>query len=71
MGEYPVHLSTKIPEHELLCLHAEADTALFTIYSSIRAVGYLKHVVMDTEDTDNYIQATYVLNRVPGSILIK
>ena len=71
MGEYSVNLSTKIPDNELLCLHAEADTALFTIYNSIRAAGYLKPVVMDTEDTDNYIQAAYVSNRVPGSMLIK
>ena len=71
MGEYSVNLSTKIPEQELLCLHTESDTALFTIYNSIRAAGYLKQVVMDTEDTDNYIQAAYVSNKVSGPMLIK
>ena len=55
----------------MLWLHAEADTALFTIYDSIRASGYMNPVVIDTEDTDNYVQAAYVSNRRPGEILMK
>ena len=71
VGEYSLNLSTGIPEHWLLCLHAEADTALFTIYNSIRAAGYINSVILDTEDTDNNIQAAYVSNKVSGSMLIK
>ena len=71
VGEYSLNLSTGIPEHWLLCLHAEADTALFTIYNSITAAGYINSEILDTDDTDSYIQDAYVSNKVSGSMLIK
>ena len=71
VGEYSINLNTQTPEPSLFCLHAEADTALFTIYDSIRTSGYMKPVVMDTEDTDNYVQAAYVSHKLPGEMLIK
>ena len=36
---------TITPVHDLLCLHAEADTTLFTKYSCTRDVGYSELVV--------------------------
>ena len=54
-----------VPEFE--CLHAEADTAMFTIYSVLHSNSYAEAVVLDTEDTDNYVQAAYVAQRTPGS----
>jgi len=54
-----------------MCSHAEADTAIFTIYNSVRAVGNMNPVVIDTEDTDNYVQAAYVANRIPGTLLLR
>ena len=71
VGEYSTNLSTGNPEPDFLCMHAEADNALFYIYDSIRNTGYVKLVILDTEDTDNYVQAAYVSNRCPGSMLIK
>ena len=71
VGEYSLNLSTWIPEHWLLCLHTEADTALFTIYNSITAAGYINSEILDTDDTDSYIQDAYVSNKVSGSMLIK
>ena len=71
VGEYSKNLLTHQPEPEMLCLHAEADTALFTIYNTLRISGYTKPIVLDTEDTDNYVQAVYVSNRCPGAMLIK
>ena len=47
-------------------VHAEADTAMFYIYSVLRAQGYTKTVILDTEDTDNYVQASYVSHQISG-----
>ena len=71
VGEYADNLSKQTPEPDLLCLHAEADTALFTVYNNIRATGYVNPIIIDTEDTDNYVQAAYVSNKIPGCLLIK
>ena len=63
VDEYSTNLTKNKTEPDMLCLHTKADTALFTIYDSIRASGYMNPVVIDTEDTDNYVQAAYVSNR--------
>ena len=55
VGEYAKNLSCDTLEPDMLCLHAEADTAIFTIYDSLRKSGYENPIVIDTEDTDNYI----------------
>jgi len=56
---------------ELICFQAEANTAMFTIYSKLRSDGYTASVVLDTEDTDNYVQATYVAQQTPGILCLK
>lgn len=50
----PPHLTIDEVLQNLTCAHAEADTALFT---KLRAEGYSEAVVIDTEDTDNHVQA--------------
>ena len=44
-----------------MCSHAEADTAIFLIYNSMIASGYTNPVVVDTEDTHNYIIPLHVM----------
>ena len=66
VGSTPLNITTGYLVSELECTQAEADTALFTIYSRIRAQGYKEPVVVDTEDTDNYVQAAYVAHKSPG-----
>ena len=56
---------------ELVCFQAEADTAMFTIYSKLRSDGYTAAVVLDTEDTDNYVQAACVAQQTPGILCLK
>ena len=56
---------------EYSCFHAEADTAMFYIYSVLRAQGYTKAVIIDTEDTDNYVQAAYVSHQISRVLCIK
>ena len=71
VGESSNNLSTHDSEDHLMCKHAEADTAMFTVYSALRQSGYRESVVIDTEDTDNYVQAAYVANKVEGSLFLK
>ena len=44
---------------------------MFTIYNALRSQGYTEAVVLDTEDTDNYVQAAYVAHQIPGQLGIK
>ena len=71
VGGATKNLRDHTEEPSLNCNHAEADTAMFTMYSVLRNQGYTSPVVMDTEDTDNYTQSTYVANRVPGDLYMK
>ena len=45
---------------ELRCCHAEADTMMLFIYSLLRTHGLEKIVVIDSEDTDVYVQSAFV-----------
>ena len=40
--------------------HSEADTMLLSIYHQLRVADYFGTVVIDTEDTDVYVQSAYV-----------
>ena len=51
--------------------HTEADTMMLTIYSIIRQDNPDLPIVIDSEDTDVYVQAAYVAHHVPGDLLIK
>ena len=51
--------------------HAEADTALFTTYSEVRFTNNAIPVVLDTEDTDAYVQAAYVAKQIEGPLYIR
>ena len=51
--------------------HAEADTALFTTYYEVRLTNTVIPVVLDTEDTDAYVQASYVAKQIQGPLYIK
>ncbi len=56
---------------ELTCSHAEADTAILTIQSVLQSECYTAAVILDTEDTDNYVQAVNVVQRTPGLLCVK
>ena len=71
MGSSAKNLTTSEDVPELTCFQAEADTAMFTIYSVLWSDGYTAAVVLDTEDTDNYVQAAYVAQRMPGMLCLK
>ena len=47
------------------CNQTEADTIMFYISAQLRAQGLEKVVVLDSEDTDVYVQSAYVSGKVP------
>ena len=51
--------------------HVEADTVIFSICNKIHENWWKGTVVIDAEDTDTYIQAAYVSQKVSGEQLIK
>ena len=51
--------------------HAEADTMMCTAYGLIRETNPDLDIVMDTADTDNYVQAAYISHQVQGNLFIK
>ena len=71
VGESSENLSNHDSEDRLICKHSEGDTAMFTVYNALRLSGYEESVVIDTEDTDNYVQAAYDANKVEGSLFVK
>ena len=73
VGSTAKNLTTGKLVPEFTCVHAEADTVMFTIYNALWSDGYTAVVVLDTEDTDNYVQAAYeyVAQRTPGILCVK
>ena len=51
--------------------HAEADTMLLSAYAKLRAGNCTRTVVIDSTDTDVYVQATYVSHSLRGDLMIK
>lgn len=55
VGERATSLTTAEDMPEFACWHAEADTSILTTYSELRSRGHTLPVVIDKEDTNNYI----------------
>ena len=62
--EHCCDMSTDKEMCELTCLHMEADTILFFIYSQLRKSGVSDAVVIDAEDTDVVVLASYVAHQI-------
>ena len=59
------------PNRDFGFKHPEADTMLLSVYARLRANGNTEVVVLDSEDTDVYVQAAYVSHQLYGDLLIK
>ena len=71
VGGKAVNLKTGEDMPQFAFSHAEADTALFTTYYEVRLTNTVIPVVLDTEDTDAYVQASYVAKQIQGPLYIK
>ena len=56
---------------ELPCLHMKADTIPLFIYSQLRKSGVSDAVVIDAEDTDVVVLASYVAHQIEGPLGLK
>ena len=71
VGEDCVSLSTGDTKDSLSFSQGEADTIMLSVYVALRSSGYSDPVVIDTEDTDIYIQAAAISHHIPGILCIK
>ena len=70
-GKTAENLSTGELDSSFAFKQAEADTMILTSYSTIRDNGYSGDVVIDSEDTDVCVHASYASKKLPGKLLIK
>ena len=70
-GETAINLTTGEPERHFRFNHTEADSILLSVYAELQEIGHAEVVVLDSEDTDVYVQASYVSNEVAGDLMIR
>ena len=74
-GERVTNLNTDMATGDYGFKHLEADTMLLSIYSKLRTANYTNTAVIDSEDTDVYVQrdpqAREHLGRVGESLELK
>ena len=61
-----VNLSTNEPSEHFRFKHAEADTMQISVYAKLMAIGKTESVIIDSEDTDVYVQAAYISHSIFG-----
>ena len=66
VGGRAINLTTGEDMPQFAFSHAEVDTALFTTYYEARFTNTVIPVVLDTEDTDAYVQSAYVAKQIQG-----
>ena len=71
VGEECVSLSSAIVRNDLAFKQCEADTIMLSIYAVLRSAGYNDPVVIDTEDTDVFVQAATISHDFSGILCIK
>ena len=70
-GESSTNLSTGVVSRSYVFKHPEADTMLISAYSELRTNDYIGTVLIDSEDTDVFVQSGYVSHQLQGDLIIK
>ncbi len=70
-GDKSTNLSTGVASGDYVFKQPEADTMMLSAYAKLRIGNYTGAVVLDSEDTDVYVQAAYVSQQLRGDLLIK
>ena len=70
-GERVTNMNTYMATGDYRFKHPEADTMLLSIYAKLRTANYTNTVVLDSEDTNVYVQAAYMSHQTRGKLLIK
>ena len=59
-----MNLNTGVPNTSYVFKHTEADTILLSAYMKLRTRDYTGTFVFDSDDTDVYVQTTYVSQKL-------
>ena len=70
-GETSTNVSTGVANTDFIFRHPEADTMMLSAYAKLRTGNFNGAVVLDSEDTDVFVQAAYLSQQLPGDLLIK
>ena len=70
-GQKSINLTTRMESQAYTFNHPEADTMLVAVYWQLRCEHYNGVVILDSEDTDVYVQAAYASYQLDGELLIK
>ena len=70
-GETSTNVSTGVANTDFIFRYPEADTMMLSAYAKLRTGNINGAVVLDSEDTDVYVQAAYLSQQLPGDLLIK
>ena len=70
-GDTSTNLSTGFVSGDYVFKHPEPDTMLLSAYAKLRSGDYTGVVVLDSEDTDVYVQTAFVAHQLRGDLLIK
>ena len=71
VGSNCTNLSTQESMPEYSFSQSEADTILFSAYAVLRNSGFSGPVVIDSADTDTYVAAAAISQKLPGLLCIK
>ena len=63
-GETSMNLNTGVANTGYVFKHTEADTILLSAYMKLRTRDYTGTFVFDSDDTDVYVQTTYVSQKL-------
>ena len=70
VGPHCTNLSPQQPMHNYRLDQSEAHTILYTAYTILRESGYSGPVVIDVVDTDAYVRAAIISQKLPGMLCI-
>ena len=71
VGQRLTNLSNGMDDTDFVFQHYEAETMLISACAKIRASDSQIAVVLDSEDTDVYVQAVFVAHTLEGDLFIK
>ncbi|KAG1680240.1 hypothetical protein GQR58_012475 [Nymphon striatum] len=71
VGSNCMNLSTQQSMQNYSFHQSEADTVLFSAYAVLRESSYTGPVVIDATDTDAYVAAAFISQKLPGMLCIK
>lgn len=70
-GDMSINLSTGVVNWNYVFKNPKADTMLLSAYAKLSTRNYTGAVVLNSEDTDIYVQTAYVSQQLRGDLLNK